>query len=121
MNRLGSYIFFLTLVLHTFSQVMIIGQFAINQEFIAAELCENKDEPELECNGKCYLAKELKKDEERKHDDQVSKVEVLLFCESKIVSVDSIPVFHVDKSENSVYLNRLSEGHYNDVFHPPCG
>ena len=66
LRRLGTYLFFITLIVHTFSQVVIVGQFFINQDFIAAELCENKDAPELECNGKCYLKKELKKDEERR-------------------------------------------------------
>ncbi len=33
--------------------------FFVNQEEIAEELCENKAEPVLECNGKCYLMKTL--------------------------------------------------------------
>jgi hypothetical protein len=35
--------------------------YVINQELITEEFCENKKLPELECNGKCYLAKQLKK------------------------------------------------------------
>lgn len=26
-----------------------------NYEYISTELCENKDKPEMECNGRCYL------------------------------------------------------------------
>lgn len=33
--------------------------YAINYEYIAGELCVNKDHPELQCNGKCHLTKEL--------------------------------------------------------------
>jgi len=33
----------------------------INYDYIVAELCENKAKPILKCNGKCHLAKELKK------------------------------------------------------------
>lgn len=33
--------------------------YQINQEEIAEEFCENKEEPELECNGKCHLSKTL--------------------------------------------------------------
>ena len=120
MKRFGAYIFFLTLIAHTFSQVMIIGEFMINQDFIAAELCENKEEPELECNGKCYLKKELKKDEERKQDEKTSKVEVLLFCNCKIIEIDTPIVFEIEKTETSVYLNHLLSGFETDVFHPPC-
>ncbi|MDX1447024.1 hypothetical protein [Lishizhenia sp.] len=39
--------------------VQTILHFTQNQEQIAEELCENKDQEELECNGKCYLMKEL--------------------------------------------------------------
>ena len=33
----------------------------IDYDYIVAELCENKAKPVLQCNGKCHLAKELKK------------------------------------------------------------
>jgi hypothetical protein len=32
-----------------------------NKTFIANELCENRDRPELACQGQCVLAKELQK------------------------------------------------------------
>lgn len=32
-----------------------------NYDYIVQELCENVDKPELACNGKCHLAKELDK------------------------------------------------------------
>lgn len=35
-------------------------EYAANQDFIATVLCENRDMPELNCDGKCYLAKKLK-------------------------------------------------------------
>ena len=33
--------------------------FVVNYGYIIAELCINRDQPELECNGTCYLQKEL--------------------------------------------------------------
>lgn len=41
--------------------VFVFIDFEINNEIIREELCENKEEPELECNGKCYLMKQLQK------------------------------------------------------------
>lgn len=35
--------------------------FVVNYGYIVAELCINRDKPELECNGNCYLKKELAK------------------------------------------------------------
>ena len=37
--------------------------FYLNQKEITEKECENKNRPEMRCNGKCYLAKQLKKAE----------------------------------------------------------
>ena len=34
-------------------------EYELRKDFIAAELCENQDRPEMECDGKCYLNKRL--------------------------------------------------------------
>ncbi|HEV7382474.1 MAG TPA: hypothetical protein VGN64_21915 [Dyadobacter sp.] len=42
--------------------------FEIRRDYIVANLCENKNRPQLNCNGKCYLAKKIeaaKKQEQR--------------------------------------------------------
>ena len=43
----------------------------INKEYIAENLCENKDKPILKCDGKCHLAKQLK--EKSKEEKEPSK------------------------------------------------
>lgn len=44
---------------HSLSKLGYEAYFYLNQDEIAAEECENLDKPELECNGKCYLAAKL--------------------------------------------------------------
>lgn len=39
--------------------------FEMNRAYIATEFCINKDQPQLHCNGKCYLMKKLKQAEEK--------------------------------------------------------
>lgn len=34
----------------------------MNYNYIKTTLCENKEKPVLKCDGKCYLAKQLKKE-----------------------------------------------------------
>lgn len=34
--------------------------YQLNQEYYAKVLCRNQDRPELNCDGKCYLAQQLK-------------------------------------------------------------
>ncbi len=36
-------------------------EYAVNKNYIAKVLCVNKKKPELHCNGKCYLNRQLKK------------------------------------------------------------
>lgn len=39
-------------------------EYVVNYDYIVENLCENKDRPFLECDGKCYLAKQLAKESE---------------------------------------------------------
>lgn len=34
-----------------------VAEYIINYDYIATNLCENKNRPQLQCDGKCYLAK----------------------------------------------------------------
>lgn len=54
-------------------RTFITVSFYYNQTAIAARHCVNKDKPTLKCNGKCYLAKQLKKADAEK--EQSSPVE----------------------------------------------
>lgn len=38
-----------------------VVEYAVNYDYIAKVLCINKNRPEIHCNGKCYLSKELAK------------------------------------------------------------
>ena len=108
------------MLMHSFSQIYIIGDFILNQDFIAKNLCENIDKPVLKCNGKCHLKKELEKDEERKSDERTSKVEVLLFCDCTPIYTEFEMCFEVAENEYSTYSNTTLNGYLSDVFHPPC-
>ena len=35
--------------------------YAFNKDYIAENLCENKEKPKLKCEGKCHLKKEVEK------------------------------------------------------------
>lgn len=36
-----------------------IVEYIVAYDYIIAEFCENKDKPELQCDGTCYLSKQL--------------------------------------------------------------
>jgi hypothetical protein len=47
------------ILLHTLQVAVLFAWFYMNQDYIIANFCENRDKPELLCSGKCYVYKEL--------------------------------------------------------------
>jgi hypothetical protein len=43
-----------------FRLLMPLMNYAVNYRYIATVLCENKDQPQKQCNGKCFLNKQIK-------------------------------------------------------------
>lgn len=41
------------------TKLFITIDFFVHQDYIAANLCENRDKPELHCDGKCVLMQKL--------------------------------------------------------------
>lgn len=58
-----------------FTRLFIYAGYQVNQKYIAAKLCENRDKPWLNCNGRCYLMKKIKQaeDKERSTERQIQK------------------------------------------------
>ena len=50
------------ILLQTFNQVVIVAEYYANKDFIAKNLCENRDKPKMHCDGKCCLKKKLAKE-----------------------------------------------------------
>lgn len=58
-NKLWTYLFLTLLSAQYVYQLSVSSHFILNKSEIAVTLCENQQKPELQCNGKCYLAKQL--------------------------------------------------------------
>lgn len=96
-----------------------------NQAYITATLCENKDKPEMNCNGKCYLNKQLKKADDTENDKKSIPNAIL-----KLKSVDLFVLqnhywnfgnylFASDKSTPIYRSLNLLTGYQNSLFRPP--
>lgn len=55
----------LSVTLANFTKLFIYAGFELNHEYIVTELCENREMPELNCDGQCYLSKKIKQAEEK--------------------------------------------------------
>ncbi len=99
------------------------------QEIIAKE-CENRNRPEMKCNGKCYLSKQLKKIEleiDQKKEKNNRSLKVVKSIEGSVYLFSNFSKFFIlnndDKKETvqiSDYQLSFSSGHLSQVFHPPC-
>jgi hypothetical protein len=85
MRPLISYILLLAVLLPTISPWGTIAYYHANRDYIAKALCENRSRPELHCDGKCYLAKKLKAQQDKQDKDTTERVQntptIQLFCE----------------------------------------
>jgi len=50
-----------------------IIEYFVNYDYIASELCENRDKPILTCNGKCYLEKQVAQQLDLDHNQETPK------------------------------------------------
>jgi len=74
MRSFLAYILLFSILLPTISPWGTIAYFHLNREYIAKVLCENRQRPELKCNGRCYLARQLKQQEDNKDKETASRV-----------------------------------------------
>ena len=100
--------------------IMPVVEYVIEHDYIAEFLCINKDKPELDCEGKCYLMQQLaaQDDEKRQNLPRIAMeeypigfVEILTIAMPKIVDSVNEPSFVYPNDYHYLYS-------YSD-FHPP--
>jgi hypothetical protein len=115
---------FIVLIALFLKPILPVVDYVINYEYISKVLCENKDKPKLQCNGKCHLMKELAKAAETENPKSSDKKsfspiqEVLFFKEIKTYNLVSCGCSKQPKNR-STYLDFYSYLKTNSVFHPP--
>ncbi|SEC23847.1 hypothetical protein SAMN04489761_2455 [Tenacibaculum sp. MAR_2009_124] len=111
----------LTLHAHPIANGVVIIDFLLNQEYIKEFLCINKEKPELACNGKCYLTKQLEETQNKREQQ---------FPELVHFKYEFVLVSHSNKDVQGIafcekgrcilgYDNNYSFQFINDIFHPP--
>ena len=102
-----------------------VFDYIVNYDYISKELCINKAKPELKCNGKCHLMKELAKASEDekpissdKKDNSKNEIEVLFYQELQPIIVSQV-YFHTNSLVGNNYSNHYFHLNGCSVFHPP--
>ncbi len=103
------------------SASLILLNYEVNTSYIIENFCVNTDSPELNCNGKCHLAKQIQADSEQKSETPAAENEIITLVLTIEESSDfEFKFFELECAHaNSLYL----EGHYSNplhsIFHPP--
>jgi len=110
----------LALTSSQFSRLFVYAGFELNQNYIASTLCENRNKPELHCNGKCYLMKKLKQaeDKEKKQAQEAQKKNFQDHYLIKPVVSLTLPPYFVRKSPVAEISFLLPESSF-EILHPP--
>jgi len=63
-----------------------VAEYIVNYDYIVTNLCENKNRPQLQCDGKCYLAKMFAKKSRNDHNNpfaegQLLEIPLILFAD----------------------------------------
>jgi hypothetical protein len=106
-----------------FLKVGILTNYIIQYKFYVEVLCVNKNKPELKCNGKCHLAKELKTvDEEpvkpelpQKYKDKTEDI-FLIHDFSNLISSELTKNINSYSNYNPPFLSFCFKG---NIFQPP--
>ena len=101
----------------------------MNQTEITEKYCENKAEPMLNCNGNCYLSKQLKKqaeiqayelDQNNKKIPTPKKVKEADFFIQDYTGLSNIFLFEHNNTLECQFKNNLYSFEFNSsLFHPP--
>jgi len=92
LRRIIAMLLIASLFTANFSRFFIYAGFEMNRDYIAAKLCENRNKPQLHCNGKCYLMKKIKQAED-KQNNQDRQSQKNLFQEAFFPQIAAIK-FH---------------------------
>lgn len=119
-RRIVAIVLIFTLLISNFTKSFALASFALNRKYIAEKLCENRAKPQLECLGKCFLKKQLKKLEEQEKKNatnSLSKADEL----AVLGSVNQpIPFFILLRIDLTSMIADLCNIEAPSIFHPPC-
>ena len=118
-NQLFGIFFYLLYLLAMVKPLVPIMEYYANYDYIKTILCENRDKPYLECNGKCYLQKQLNEVNHTNHDHK-STVPQINFDDYPITTLEiftyNLASLNEIETTNHGIFNDEPISFYNSLF-----
>lgn len=111
----------LSLLLHsnTITITAIYGWYTVSIENFIEQLCENKNKPELQCDGKCYLSKIISETQKEESPSFIMlEWEQLIFCQVAFPQ-ESAYIARFKKINNFRYTLHYNFKNTESIFNPP--
>jgi hypothetical protein len=120
LKQLTTILLFSAVLGHTFSAWFMLLSYQWNKKYIATHLCTNRNRPELQCEGKCYLCKRLQKenskDQQNPERRSENRFEAVSFQPAELMPLPSL------RFKQATYFD-TEDGLPNlftiEFFHPP--
>jgi len=103
---------------------MPVIDYLVNYDYIAEQLCENRNKPILACNGKCYVAKEIEKVLPKLPIDNKLRIPAIDFDKYPVTTLYSFKYAEINfniltNQKFSISINEKAENHIEYIFRPP--
>ena len=117
-DKLTALLLLLAVAGSTFNKGIALLDYRINGNYIACKLCENMNKPQSSCHGKCFLKKQMEKDESGKSGPASSRLntEITWFFEHENSTFNP---FLSSLAGNDLYLLKSCHPPSSSIFHPP--
>lgn len=110
----------LSLIGHHLVSSIIVADYELRKAEITAMFCVNKAAPEMKCNGKCHLKKQLEEESQDLPSPMTeTNAPVIWAITASVATAPSIAPEVGDELFGSRYTERSSSRHPLGVFHPP--
>lgn len=121
-HKITAFVLVFILFAHNINTLVIVGDFLVNQDFIAKTLCIQK-ENQQGCNGKCHLKKQLSESTSDSNNNsplqESKRMSLDVFCVSHIHIVEVEDVQFQLPQISIAYQNSKLIKAYFDVDTPP--
>jgi hypothetical protein len=101
------------------SGLFVYAGFEMNKSYIATELCINRNNPKLHCNGQCYLMRKLRQaqEKEQKQEHQFQKIQLqqAIVPQLFIFKQYAIAAIHL----RVPFTTGMPVSAVSTIFHPP--
>jgi hypothetical protein len=119
LKKVFCFFFLFVFTFNVLARLFPFIEYKLNKEFIAKNLCENRNKPQMKCEGKCHLQKQLQKtagNETQGKTENKDKVEDVIFTSVKKINFS-------DETAQAFYrvkVSSYSHTAFSAIFHPPC-